>query len=95
MGSAHFLRPVHAGELVEVRARLAYTGDTSMSLAIEVHTGPVGSSLHEVLHCAAVYVALGVDGVARSVDRWTGETPGDLALAERVRAQITAARAAL
>lgn len=95
ISSAHFLRPVHPGELVEVRARLAYTGESSMSLAVEVHTGAVGASnLHEVLHCVAVYVALSPDGTPRSVDRWSGETPGDMALAERVREQIAAAQAA-
>lgn len=94
IGNAQFLRPVHTGDLVEVRAHLAYTGESSMSLALEVHTGAVGAaSLQEVLHCAAVYVALGPDGTKRAVDRWSGETPGDMALAERVRAQISAAQA--
>lgn len=93
IGSAHFLWPVHSGELVEVRAHLAFTGDTSMSLAIEVHAGAVGaSSLHEVLHCAAVYVALDASGSPRPVDRWNAETPGDMALAERVQTQIAAAQ---
>lgn len=93
IGSVHFLRPVHSGELVEVRAHLAFTGETSMSLAIEVSTGPVGAgSLHEVLHCAAVYVALNASGSPRAVDWWTAETPGDMALAERVQAQIASAQ---
>lgn len=93
VGSAHFLRPVHSGELVEVSAYLAFTGDTGMSLAIEVRTGAVGAgSLHEVLHCAAVYVALDGSGNPRMVDRWVAGTPGDMALAERVRSQIAAAQ---
>lgn len=95
IGSAHFLRPVHSGELVEVRAYLAFTGDTSMSLAMEVHSGAVGAAnLHQVLHCAAVYVALEPAGSPRAVDRWTPETPGDMALAERVQAQIASAQGA-
>jgi len=94
VGNAHFLRPVHAGDLVEVRAHLAFTGETSMGLAIEVHTGAVGAELHAVLHCAAVHVALDPDGAPRAVDRFSPETPGDMALAQRVQAQIAAAQAA-
>lgn len=94
LGNVHFLRPVHPGELVEVRAHLAFTGETSMGLAIEVHTGAVGAELHAVLHCAAVYVALDPDGAPRAVDRFSPETPGDMALAQRVQAQIAAAQAA-
>lgn len=94
IGHAHFLRPVHPGDLVEVRALLAYTGASSMSLAIEVHTGPLGSAeLQVVLQCAAVYVALDPSGTPRAVDSWVAETPGDLALAQRIEAQITAAQA--
>ncbi|MBW7834345.1 MAG: acyl-CoA thioesterase [Simplicispira suum] len=94
VGNAHFLRPVHAGDLVEVRAHLAFTGETSMSLAIEVHTGALASTeLHMVLHCAAVYVALDAAGAPRAVDRFSPETPGDMALAQRVQAQIAAAQA--
>lgn len=94
VGNAHFLRPVHPGDLVEVRAHLAFTGETSMGLAIEVHTSVLGAGeLHAVLHCAAVYVALDASGRPRAVDRFSPETPGDMALAQRVQAQIDAAQA--
>ena len=94
IGHAHFLRPVHPGDLVEVRAHLAFTGETSMGLAVEVHAGAVGTSeLHAVLHCSAVYVALDADGDPRTVDQFSPETPGDIALAQRVQSQIDAAQA--
>ena len=94
VGNAHFLRPVHPGDLVEVRALLAYTGETSMGLAIEVLTGALGASeLQAVLNCSAVYVALNSSGSPRPVDQFTPETPGDIALAQRVQAQITTAQA--
>mgnify|MGYP003452927016 FL=1 len=94
LGNAHFLRPVRAGDLVEVRAHLAFTGETSMSLAIEVHTGALASSeLHMVLHRAAVHVALDATGAPREVNHFSPETPGDMALAQQVQAQITAAQA--
>lgn len=94
VGNAHFLRPVHPGDLVEVRAHLAFTGQSSMGMAIEVYTGTLGrTELHAVLHCSAVYVALDASGTPRTVDHFHPETPGDMALAQRVQAQIAAAQA--
>jgi hypothetical protein len=41
-----------------------------------------------------VYAAVDDDGQPRAVDAWTPETPGDIALAQHVKAHIDAARAA-
>ena len=48
----------------------------------------------EVLHCVAVYTAVDAQEQPRAVDTWRPETPGDIALAQRVKAHIDAARAA-
>eukprot|EP01042_Synura_sphagnicola_P032038 gene32038-41237_t len=54
VGGAHFVRPIRPGNLVEVHARLAYTTDTSMCLAVEVRSGAVhGAPLEDVVHCVA------------------------------------------
>ena len=81
VGGAHFVRAIRPGDLVEVHARLAYTTDTSMCLAVEVRSG-------------AVYTAVDASDQPRTVDKWSPETPGDIALAQRVKAHIDAARAA-
>ena len=95
MGSASFLRPVRCGDLVEVEARMAYTGSSSMSMTVEVRAGSVQDrDLQPVTHCGVVYAAVDDDVQPRAVDVWTPETPGDIALAQRVKAQIEAARAA-
>jgi len=95
VSGARFARPILVGELVEVQARLAYTGTSSMGIAVEVYSGGIpGGDMQQVLHCATVYVAVDADDRPRPVDTWTPETPGDMALAERVRAHISAARAA-
>lgn len=95
ISSATFAHAVHAGQLVEVEARLAYTGTTSMALAIEVHASDLGNpQCRLVTHCVAVYVAVGSDDRPIPVDVWRPETPGDMALAQRVKNLITAARAA-
>lgn len=95
MSSATFTQAVHAGELIEVVARLAYTGTTSMALAIEVYANDLSSQQPRlVTHCVAVYVAVDADDKPTPVDTWHPETPGDMALAQRVKGLITAAQAA-
>ena len=95
MGSAQFGKSIRPEELVEVRARLAYTDEASMCIAIEVHSGDRhGTPLRPVVHCVAVYTAADADDAARRVDTWHTETPGDMARAQRVKAHVDAARAA-
>lgn len=95
VGGAEFARAVRPGELVEVYARLAYTSGAAMHVAVEVRSGPVSTGeLPLVTHCVAVYTALDADGGPQPVNRWTPESPGDIALAQRVKGHIDAARAA-
>lgn len=95
VGGAHFVHPIRPGDLVEVHARLASTTDTAMHLAVEVRSGGIhGEPLQEVLHCVAVYTAVDAEEQPRAIDKWSPETPGDMALAQRVKAHIDAARAA-
>lgn len=94
ISGTRFAHPVHAGDLIEVQARLAYTGQTSMGIAVEVYRSslPAGEP-QQVLQCACVYVAVDDANQPRPVDTWNPETPGDMALAEQVRAHAVAARA--
>ena len=39
VGGIRFHHPVRIGDLVEVEARLAYTGNTSMNISVEVRSG--------------------------------------------------------
>ena len=95
ISGARFERPVFAGDLIEVQARLAYTGKTSMGIAVEVYrTRLPGDTLEQVLQCACVYVAVDDTNRPRPVDTWNPETPGDMALAEQVRIHVQNARAA-
>ena len=90
-GKIRFAHTVEAGALVEVEARLAYTGTTSMNIFIEVRSGPQTSEAYqEVAHCVAVFVSPDEHGTPRPVDTWTPETPGEMALAQLVRNQIEA-----
>ena len=96
MGGASFEHAIHVGDLVEVHARLVFTHLHSMSVMLEVRSAPVyAPEMRVVARCCAEYDALDPEGNRREVDHWSPETPGDIALAQRLKAHIDAARAAL
>lgn len=94
VGGIRFHRPIMIGDLVEVEARLAYTGTTSMNIAVEVRSGDMkGGQLQKTTECLIVFVAVDSHGHAMPVVSWTPETPGEVALAQSARAQLEASRA--
>lgn len=95
MGNIRFQRPITIGDLVEVQARLAYTGRASMNISVEVRSGDIKTGKMEIITaCLVVFVAMDAEGKTLQVDRWLPETPGDIALAQRVKAHLDAARPA-
>lgn len=89
-----FHRPILIGDLVEVQARLAYTGNSSMNIAVEVRSGDIKSgAMDKTTECVIVFVSVDDQGKPMPVDGWNPETPGEVALASRVRAQLEASRA--
>ena len=94
VGSIRFQRPIMIGDLVEVQARLAYTGATSMNISVEVRAGDMKTGQMQVItECVVVFVAVDADGKTMPVEAWLPETPGDMALAQNVRTYLQAARA--
>jgi acyl-CoA hydrolase len=96
VGGIRFHRPIRIGDLVEVEARLAYTGNTSMNISVEVRSGDIktGGELETTTECLIVFVAVGDDGRPLPVDTWQPETPGEIALAQHARAVLDASRQA-
>ena len=76
VGGIQFMRPIQVGELVEVRAQVAYTGRTSVHVAIDVHAGDPREAdrLMRTTICVIVFVALGADGNPHPVPRWVPRT---------------------
>ncbi len=94
VGTIRFGRPIMIGDLVEVEARLAYTGRTSMNISVEVRAGDMKTGeMRVITECLVVFVAVDEGGKAMTVEAWQPETPGEVALAERVKAHLDAARA--
>ena len=93
VGTIRFQRPIMIGDLVEVEARLAYTGSTSMNIAVEVRAGDMKTGHMQVItECLVVFVSVDPDGKTIPVTAWLPETPGDVALAQRVKAYLDFAR---
>ena len=94
VGSIRFQKPIMIGDLVEVEARLAYTGTTSMNISVEVRAGDMKiGQVEKITECVVVFVAVDLDGKALPIDAWQPETPGDVALAQYVKTHLDLARA--
>jgi acyl-CoA hydrolase len=94
VGGIRFHRPIMIGDLVEVEARLAYTGSTSMNIAVEVRSGDMkGGQLQKTTECLIVFVSVDSHGRPMPVETWTPSTPGEVALAQSAKAQLDASRA--
>jgi acyl-CoA hydrolase len=81
VGGLRFLRPIHVGEVVELRALVIRTGRTSLHVAVDIYArDPKEPELTRTGHCVIVFVALDEQGRPRSVPPWTPETDTDRAL---------------
>ncbi len=81
VGGIRFYKPVLIGNLVEVRARLIYTGRTSMHIAVEVSADdPKTRQLAQTTHCIIIFVAVDDQGKPTAVPRWEPQTEEDIAL---------------
>ena len=95
VGGIRFHHPVKIGELVEVEARLAYTGTTSMNISVEVRSGDIkDGQLKKTTECLIVFVSVDEQGRPVPIEPWQPQTAAETALAQSARAQLDAARAA-
>ncbi len=77
-GGIRFYRPIQIGHLVEVRARLLYTGRSSMHISVHVRSGdPRSGEMALTTHCLTVFVGLDEEGRATPVSTFTPSTDED------------------
>lgn len=94
VGGIRFHRPIMIGDLVEVEARIAYTGNTSMNISVEVCSGDMkGGHMEKTTECLIVFVSVDSHGRPMPVPAWTPDTPEAEALALKARTQLDASRA--
>ena len=86
VGGIRFIRPIHIGNVVEVHARVIYTGNTSMHLAVDVLAGdPKEGQFQKTTHCVIVFVAMGEDAKPAAVPHWEPATEEDKGLESYAR----------
>lgn len=82
VGGIRFYKPIHIGHMVEVRARLIYTGRTSMHVAVDVSAGdPRTGEADQTTHCIIIFVAVDEAGKPVKVAPWAPKTDEDEGLA--------------
>ena len=78
IGGIRFYKPVFIGQIVEVRARVVHTGNSSMHIAIDVSaTEPKTGARKRTTRCLIVFVAVDGAGDTVSVPSWVPEDDND------------------
>ena len=74
-GTIRFHRPILVGQIVEVSAKIAHTGKTSMQIFISVKCGdPKTQSMNETNHCIINFVATDQAGYPVEVPSFVAKT---------------------
>lgn len=81
VGGIRFMKPILVGQMVTLKAKVVYTGRTSMHIFISVTAGdPKLQDMHECCTCIISFVATDEEGNAVEVPHWEPQDEADLAL---------------
>ncbi len=95
VGGIRFYQPILIGNMVEVRARVIYTGRTSMHVAVDVSAGdPRDGQFRGTTHCIIVFVAVDEEGRPVAVTPWEPRTEEEKAM-ERYAVRLMELRRAI
>ena len=76
-----FIAPIHVGNLVEVSAKIIYTGTTSMHIAIDVQASdPKERNNRLTTPCIVIIVAVDGNGTPTRVPEWIPHSDEDMRL---------------
>jgi acyl-CoA hydrolase len=85
-GGVRFYRPLLIGNVVEVEARLVYTGNKGMHVSVHVRSGdPKTGELELTTYCLTVMVARDETGTAVPIPPWHPVSDEDRELEQHVR----------
>ena len=77
-GGIRFVAPIHVGSLVEVEAKVIYTGNSSMHIALEVNAcDPKSLNRRLTTHCIVIMVAVDESGEKVAIPNWQPVTEED------------------
>ena len=89
VGNVRFDRPLESGHLVEVSAKVVFTGRTSMHVLCRVTAAdPRGGSPFEACSCLLIFVAIDEHGRPHPVPTWTPTEDTDKAQADEAQRAI-------
>jgi len=78
-GGIRFIAPIHVGSLVEVDAKVIYTGKSSMHIALEVNAcDPKSLNRRLTTNCIVIMVAVDQNGHSEHVPQWVPELEEDI-----------------
>ncbi len=78
VGGIRFIEPIQVGDLVELDARIIYTGNTSMHVLVTVRSKDIKQGEYRTTtRCNIVFVALDEAGKPKPVPKWVPETEED------------------
>lgn len=75
VGGIRFINPIHIGDMVEVQARIIYTGRSSMHIAVDIQAiNPKTKKETKTTHCVIVFAAVDDNGKTVEVPAWIPQT---------------------
>jgi acyl-CoA hydrolase len=75
VGGIRFLHPIHIGDIVELSARILYTGRSSMHIGVEINAiNPRTKVVTKTTNCIIVFVAVDENGKSVPVPQWVPQT---------------------
>ena len=78
-GGIRFVAPIHVGSLVEVEAKVIYTVNSSMHIALEVNAcDPKSLNRRLTTHCIVIMVAVDETGQKITIPSWVPESVSDI-----------------
>lgn len=78
VGGIRFFKPIHIGNLVEIKAKVIYTGSSSMHISVDVWANdPKDDLMEKTTHCIIIFVAVDQDGKPQVTPKWIPETQED------------------
>lgn len=80
VGGIRFYKPILVGSLVEVEAKVIYTGRTSMHVAVDVRASDLkDQAFTRTTHCLIVFVSVNDHGNPTAVRPWVPQSKSEVA----------------
>ena len=81
VGDINFHHPISVGDLIEVTAKIIYTGKTSIHITIDLRScRPQKCELSKAIHCIMVFVAVDENNKPVIVPSWNPIEESDIIL---------------